>query len=58
MRESESTISAPAALGVAPPIMPVLPPCGTMAIRRSAQKRTTEATSAVDAGRTTAGVCP
>jgi len=58
MRVSESTIWLPSALGVAPPIMPVLPPWGTIAIRLSAQNRTTDATSAAEAGRTTACVCP
>ena len=58
IRESESTTWVPSALGVAPPIMPVLPPWGTIAIRLSAQNRTIDATSAAEAGRTTAGVCP
>jgi len=45
-------------LATAPPQRPVLPPWGTMATPASAQARTTAATSAVLAGRTTAGLAP
>ena len=48
----------PAPSGVAPPHKPVLPPWGTTAVRVSAHKRITAATSAVDAGFTTASGLP
>ncbi len=58
MRPRASTISLPAADGVAPPHMPVLPPCGTTPVPVSAHSFTTAETSSVLAGRTTAGVLP
>ena len=44
--------------GTPPPTSPVLPPCGTIANPAAAQIRTTAATSAVEAGRTTSRVAP
>ncbi len=38
MRLSDSTISWPSSCGVPPPIMPVLPPWGTIATFSAAQK--------------------
>jgi hypothetical protein len=43
----------PSSGGTPPPTSPVLPPCGTIGSPTSAQIRTTAATSAVEAGRTT-----
>ena len=58
MRLSDSTISWPLWSGVPPPTMPVLPPCGTIAIFSAAQSFTTAATSSVVAGRTMASAVP
>ncbi len=58
MRLSDSTISRPSWCGVPPPIMPVLPPCGTTATFSAAQSFTTSATSSELAGRTTASAVP
>ena len=44
--------------GVAPPIRPVLPPWGTMAMPLSKQSFTTSDTSSVLAGRTTTAAVP
>ena len=44
---------APLPSGVAPPLMPVLPPCVTTGVRVSWQMRITAAVCAVSAGRTT-----
>ena len=44
--------------GVAPPIRPVLPPWGTMAMPLSKQSFTTFETSSVFAGRTTTAAVP
>ncbi len=38
MRASDSTIARPDVSGVAPPTMPVLPPCGTIAVCASSAK--------------------
>jgi hypothetical protein len=58
MRPSATTTAVPAVSGVAAPHIPVLPPCGTIGVRVSAHRRTTAATSAVLAGRTTASASP
>jgi len=58
MRERLRIICEPSSLTAAPPTMLVLPPCGTIGTPRSAQRRTASATSAVVAGRSTAGVRP
>jgi hypothetical protein len=58
MRARQRTISAPLACGTAAPHIPVFPPCGTIAVRVSAQIPTTAATSAALPGLTTAGVAP
>jgi FAD/FMN-containing dehydrogenase len=44
--------------GTAPPTSPLLPPCGTTATPAAWHARNTAATSAVDAGRTTANATP
>ena len=46
------------ALGVAPPTIDVLPPCGTIATPASAHAATTCPSSAVEAGRTTQAARP
>ncbi len=58
MRLSESTTSDPVSCGCPPPVSPVFPLWGTMGVRVSAQIRTTSATSAVLAGRSTIGTRP
>ena len=50
--------SRPSGSGVAPPHMPVLPPCATIGICASPHARTTSATSAALPGRTTASARP
>ena len=58
MRPSESKMPLWVGQGVAPPIRPVLPPWGTMAMPLSKQSFTTLATSSVLAGRTTTAAEP
>ncbi|MNL83354.1 hypothetical protein D3C87_2109780 [compost metagenome] len=53
MRTVLSTTCAPLPSGVAPPLMPVLPPCVTTGVWVSWQMRMTSAVCAVSAGRTT-----
>jgi len=55
---AQSTICVPLESVMPPPCRPVLPPCGTTAVRVSAQTLMTSATSRVDAGRTTASGRP
>ena len=50
MRRSDSTTAPPIASGVAPPTMPVLPPCGTIATRALGAARTIATTSSSIAG--------
>ena len=50
----ERMISSPLKSGVCPPTSPVLPPCGVIGARASAQAATAADTSAVLAGRTSA----
>ncbi len=57
-RDRLSTSCDPSSEGTAPPTMEVLPPCGTTATPSRAHSASTAATSAVSAGRTTAGVRP
>ncbi len=49
-RLRESTSASPLSSGVAPPTMPLLPPCGTIGTPCVAQSLTNAATSSVDAG--------
>ena len=58
MRVRLSSTCVPLASGTPPPTRPVLPPCGTTLAPWAAQARTTAATSAVLAGRTTASARP
>ena len=58
MRRSDSRSAEPSAGGVAPPAMPVLPPCGTSGTRCSAASLTMAATSSVEAGARIAGAAP
>ena len=58
MRVRLSTTSRPEPSGVEPTDRLVLPPWGTMATPACAQQRTTAATSAALAGRTTASALP
>ena len=58
MRPSDSTMPLWVGHGVAPPIRPVLPPWGTMAMPLSKQSFTTLETSSVLAGRTTTAALP
>ena len=51
-------ICAPLLSGVAPPLMPVLPPCVTTGVCVSWQMRMTAAVSAVLPGRTTTAALP
>jgi hypothetical protein len=53
-----TTICEPSASGVAPATMDVLPPCGTTPTPRASHSRSTAASAAVSAGRTTAAVRP
>ena len=57
-RRSDSSTAAPLSSGVAPPHMPLLPPCGTIGTPWAAQIRTTSATSAVEPGETRARARP
>ena len=50
IRLSESTTAAPLASGVAPPDMPLLPPCGTTGMACSAHSLSSAATAAVEPG--------
>ena len=58
MRRRLSSTCVPLPSGTDPTDRPVLPPCGTMDAPCAAQARTTAATSAVLAGRTTAKALP
>src|SRR5690348_3465070 len=58
MRPRDSRMPVWAGHGVAPPINPVLPPCGTIAMPWAWQSFTIFETSSVVAGRTTAAACP
>ena len=58
IRPSATTMLSRSSGGTPPPTSPVLPPCGTIANPAAAQIRTTAATSAVEAGRTTSRVAP
>ncbi|KAG1229807.1 hypothetical protein G6F68_019351 [Rhizopus microsporus] len=53
-RPRDSSTACPPASGVAPPIKPVLPPCGTTGTPAARHKRNTAATSSASAGRATA----
>src|SRR3979409_2275646 len=58
MRPSDKRMPLWVGHGVAPPIRPVLPPWGTMAMPLSKQSFTTLETSSVLAGRTTTPALP
>ena len=58
IRPSDSTTCEPESSGTAPPLMPVLPPCGTTATPAAWVADSTAATSAVLPGRTTASGRP
>ena len=58
IRRSERMIAVPVSSGVAPPAMPLLPPCGTIGTPWLAQSFTSAATSAVDAGEASASARP
>ena len=58
MRLRLSSTWVPLASGTPPPTSPVLPPCGTTLAPWAAQARSTAATWAVSAGRTTANARP
>ncbi len=51
-------IASPLASGVAPPDMPLLPPCGTIGTPCAAHSLTSPATSAVEAGEASASARP
>ncbi len=55
---SDRISADPSAGGVAPPTIELLPPCGTSATRCRAAAATTAATSAVEAGASSAGAVP
>jgi hypothetical protein len=57
-REVETITSLMSACGWLAPVSPVLPACGTIGVRVSAQIVTISATSAVEAGRSTSGTRP
>jgi hypothetical protein len=57
-RDRLMTTDSPSIPGVAAPQRLVLPPCGTIATPAPAQARTTAATAAVVAGRTTQSALP
>ena len=50
IRRSESNMLVPLSSGVAPPDMPLFPPCGTIGIRCAAHSVTNRASSSVEAG--------
>ncbi len=58
IRRSDSRIALPLLSGVAPPHMPLLPPCGTIAMRWRAHRATIAAVSSVEAGEAMASAAP
>ena len=58
MRSSDSTTSLPASVGICPPHSPVLPPCGTIAVRVSLAMARMREISCVEPGRSTSGERP
>ena len=58
IRRSDRMIAVPVSSGVAPPAMPLLPPCGTIGTPWAAHSFTSAATSCVEAGEANASARP